>query len=535
MQHTGLVPDHPFLQVPEITDGIAHWNLSPEDLAARSVEAQQAVLTSSGAIAVDTGQFKGRAPRDRFIVRDSISAKGVWWSDINIAFDPSRFDNLLNKIGHYLNGREIFVRDAYVCASPDYREKIRVITEHPWSNLFAYNMFIRPDKEDLRSFSPDWLIIHVPGFRAEPSKDGTRQPNFSIINLSGKIILIGGTGYTGEIKKAVFSALNFVLPKFRNVLPMHCAANAGPSGDVALFFGLSGTGKTTLSADPERKLIGDDEHGWAPDHTIFNFEGGCYAKVAHLSKEREPDIFNAIRPGALLENVSFVKDSNEVDYNNTSVTENARVSYPIEHIDNRMVPSVGGKPTNIFFLAFDAFGVLPAIARLSPELASYHFMTGYTAKVAGTETGIADPVMTFSACFGAPFMPLHPMIYAEMFERNIQDVNAKVWLVNTGCHGGMFGTGKRISLSHTRSLIRAALSGALDHVAFRKEEFFGVEIPLSCPGVPPEILDAEGLWPDKAAYRQKATYLANAMRRNYESLWDLSDAASTGEIKIALT
>lgn len=535
MQHSGLVPDHPVLQLPEITDGIVHWNLPPEDLAAHSMEKGQAVLTSSGAIAVDTGQFKGRAPLDRFIVRDDVSAKDVWWGDINVEFDAAWFDKLLGKVGHYLNGHEIYVRDAYVCASPEYREKIRVITEHPWTNLFAHNMFLRPDKDALKTFSPGWLIVNAPDFRSEPSKDGTRQPNFSIINLSRKIILIGGTGYTGEIKKAVFSALNFVLPKFRNVLPMHCAANAGPSGDVALFFGLSGTGKTTLSADPERKLIGDDEHGWTPDHRIFNFEGGCYAKVARLTQEQEPDIFNAVRPGALLENVSFSKGSNEVNYDDTSLTENARVSYPIEHIDNRLAPSVGGKPANIFFLAFDAFGVLPAISRLSPDLAAYHFMTGYTAKVAGTETGIADPVVTFSACFGAPFMPLHPMIYAEMFERNVQEVNARVWLVNTGCYGGTYGVGKRISLSNTRALIRAALSGALDHVAFRKEPFFGVDVPLSCPGVPSEILDPEGLWPDKSAYKQRATYLADAMRRNYESLWDLSDAPGTGEMKIALT
>ena len=535
MQHDGMAPNNPSLQVPELTDGTAHWNLSPEDLADLSLKKGQAVVASSGAIAVDTGAFKGRAPRDRFFVRDSISEKDIWWSDINVGIDPLRFDKLLSKVGSYLNGREIFVRDAYACASPEYRVKIRVITEYPWSNLFTYNMFLRPEKQELKAFSPEWLIINAPGFHAAPSQDGTRQHNFSIINFSRKIILIGGTGYTGEIKKAVFSALNFVLPRFRQVLPMHCAANAGTAGDVALFFGLSGTGKTTLSADPDRKLIGDDEHGWTPDHKIFNFEGGCYAKVIHLSKAREPDIFNAIRPGALLENVSFKDGSAEVDYDDATITENARVSYPIEHIDNRLVPSVAGTPSNIFFLTFDAFGVLPAISRLSPELASYHFMTGYTAKVAGTETGVVEPTMTFSACFGAPFMPLHPMVYADMFSRKVEEVNAKVWLVNTGCFGGTLGAGKRISLSHTRALISAALSGALDRVAFRKEEFFGVEIPLSCPGVPAGILDPEAMWPDKEAYRHKATYLANAMRRNYESLWELSDTNSNSQMKIAVT
>lgn len=535
MQHTGLVPDNPSLQVSEITDGIAHWNLPPGDLAELAVARGEAVLTSSGAIAVDTGAFKGRAPRDRFIVRDALTEKDVWWSDINVGFDPQRFDKLLSKVGTYLNGKELFIRDAYVCASPEYREPIRVITEYPWSGLFAYNMFLRPEKEELKTFSPAWLIINAPGFRAEPSKDGTRQYNFSIINFSRKIILIGGTGYMGEIKKAMFSAMNFVLPKFRNVLPMHCAANAGGNGDVALFFGLSGTGKTTLSADPERKLIGDDEHGWSPDDSIFNFEGGCYAKVFGLSREREPDIFNAIRSGAVLENVTFKAGSDEVDYNDNTKTENGRVSYPIEHIENRVVPSVGGAPANIFFLAYDAFGVLPPISRLSPELASFHFMTGYTAKVAGTEAGVAEPVMTFSACFGAPFLPLHPMVYAEMFSRNVQRVNAKVWLVNTGWYGGTYGTGKRMSLAHTRALIRAAVSGALDRVAFRKEEFFGVEIPLSCPGVPSEILDPAALWPDKEAYKNKANYLAGAMQRNHESLWELSDATSSGEMKIAIT
>lgn len=534
MQHDGMVPDHPDLPIPGLTDGLVHWNLSPEDLADLSVKRGQAVITSSGAIAVDTGPFKGRAPRDRFIVMDNVTAKEVWWGDVNIPFDAMRFDKLLNKAGSYLNGREIFVRDAYVCAAPEYRQKIRVVTEFAWSNLFAYNMFLRPDENAQKTFSPEWLVINAPGFHAEPSRDGTRQHNFSIINFSRKIILICGTGYTGEIKKAVFSALNFVLPKFRQVLSMHCAANAGAAGDVALFFGLSGTGKTTLSADPTRRLVGDDEHGWTPDHTIFNLEGGCYAKVIHLSREREPEIYNAIRPGALLENVTIRRGTMEVDYDDASITENSRVSYPLDHIANRMVPSVAGAPTNIFFLTFDAFGVLPAISRLSPELASYHFMTGYTAKVAGTETGVAEPVMTFSACFGAPFMPLHPMVYADMFTRNVEEVNAKVWLVNTGYFGGTFGTGKRISLPHTRAMINAALSGELDRVAFRKEEFFGVEIPVSCPGVPSEILDPEALWPDKEAYRHKAAYLANAMRRNYESLWDLSDTNSNN-VKIALT
>jgi phosphoenolpyruvate carboxykinase (ATP) len=536
MEHKGSVPDDPSLKRAGITDGVVHWNLPPEELADIAVRLGQAVTTSSGAIAVDTGEFKGRAPRDRFIVRDMITDEKVWWNDINIPFDPGRFDRLLDKVGSYLSGREIFARDVYACADPRYSVNIRVITEQPWANLFAYNMFVRPDREALDDFVPDWLIIHAPGFQADPNRDGTRQRNFSIINFSRKIILIGGTGYTGEIKKGMFSVLNFMMPRMHDVLPMHCAANMGASGDVALFFGLSGTGKTTLSTDTGRRLIGDDEHGWTPQNTIFNFEGGCYAKVIHLTEEGEPHIYRAIRKGALLENVTMHPGTNVVNFDDASLTENTRVSYPIHHIDDSVIPSVAGAPSNIFFLACDAFGVLPPISRLAPKLATYFFMSGYTAKVAGTETGVSEPTMTFSACFGAPFMPLHPNVYADMFRRKVKDVGARIWLVNTGWTGGSYGSGKRIALNHTRALVRAALSGALDSVAFRKEEHFGVEIPLSCPGVPDEILDPASAWPDREAYANKAAYLVNAMKRNYDSLWALpGDKQSRGELKIAST
>src|SRR5690606_26869696 len=534
MEHKGSVPERPSLEGAGITDAVVNWNLPPNTLAEIAVRSGQAVVTSSGAIAVDTGEFRGRAPRDRFIVRDAITDEEVWWNDINIPFDPARFDSLLNEVGAYLNGKEIFARDVYACADPQYRIGIRVITEYAWSNLFAYNMFVRPDSEALEDFTPEWMIINAPGFRADPARDGTRQHNFSIINFSRKIILIGGTGYTGEIKKGVFSALNFILPRMHDVLPMHCAANMGEEGDVALFSGLSGTGKTTLSADAGRRLIGDDEHGWTPQNTVFNFEGGCYAKVIHLSAEHEPDIFRAIRPGALLENVAVRPGGNEVDFDDASRTENSRVSYPIHYIENSVLPSVGGAPSNIFFLACDAFGVLPPISRLTPKLATYFFTSGYTAKVAGTEAGVSEPTMTFSACFGAPFMPLHPNVYAEMFRRKVKEVGARVWLVNTGWTGGSYGSGKRIALKHTRALVRAAMSGALDSVAFRKEEHFGVEIPLSCPGVPDDILDPARAWPDRDAYATKAAYLVDAMKRNYDSLWTLpGDTQSRNELKIA--
>jgi phosphoenolpyruvate carboxykinase (ATP) len=515
MQQFGLVPESASLADIGINDGIAQWNLSPEELAAIAVKLGQAVRTSSGAIAVDTGEFTGRSPRDRFIVRDGLTDKTVWWSKINIPFEAERFDRLLEKVTRYLNGKEIYVRDADVCASPDYRLNVRVITEYPWSNLFVYNMFIRPELEDLKIFSPEWLIICAPGFKAISTEDGTRQHNFSIINITRKMILIGGTAYTGEIKKGMFSALNFILPYTKNVLPMHCAANIGPKDDVAVFFGLSGTGKTTLSADPDRRLIGDDEHGWSPDNTIFNFEGGCYAKVFNLSPEEEPDIFNAISSGALLENVGFRKGSHEVDFSDGSKTENTRVSYPINHIRNSVNPSLGRNPKNIFFLTCDAFGVLPPIAKLSPGQAAFHFISGYTAKIAGTEDGIVEPLMTFSDCFGGPFMPLHPAVYAQMLSKRITENKVNVWLVNTGWTGGPYGTGKRMRLAYTRALIKAALTDKLTHVEYKQDDIFGFMVPISCPGVPAEILDARKTWSDGSAYHAEALYLAKAFIRNF--------------------
>ena len=373
-----------------INNSTAYWNLEPERLAEISIEKGQATLTSNGAINVNTGEFTGRSPMDRFIVQDNITKNHVWWGDINLPFNEDKFNKLHQKILNYLSNKEIYVRDAYACADKRYRMNIRIVNEYAWSNLFAYNMFLRPNQDEIENFDPNWVILNAPGFMAEPEIDGTRQHNFAILNFTKKIILIGGTGYTGEIKKGIFSALNFILPHQENILSMHCSANTGKDGDTAVFFGLSGTGKTTLSADPERNLIGDDEHGWSGEN-VFNFEGGCYAKCIDLSAEKEPDIFAAVKKGALLENISFFNGTNKPNYKDSSITQNTRVSYPINHINNIAIPSLGKNPKNIFFLTADAFGVLPPVSKLTPGQAMYHFISGYTAKVAGTEAGVTEP------------------------------------------------------------------------------------------------------------------------------------------------
>jgi phosphoenolpyruvate carboxykinase (ATP) len=510
------------LSVLGIKEGIAHWNLSPKELAEITVAKKQGVIASNGALAVNTGEFTGRSPKDRFIVKDDITKDTVWWGDINIPFEPDKFDALYNKVIEYLNGKEFFVRDAYVCADERYRMNLRVITEYPWSNLFAYNMFLRPTEEDLQNFLPDWHIVNAPGFKANPEIDGTRQHNFAIINFSKKILLIGGTGYTGEIKKGIFSVLNFILPHEKNVLSMHCSANIGnEKNDTALFFGLSGTGKTTLSSDPNRRLIGDDEHGWADDN-VFNFEGGCYAKVINLSEEQEPQIFHAIKEGALLENV-ILNDKNEPDYTDGSITENTRVSYPIYYIDNIAEPSIGDIPKNIFFLTCDAFGVLPPISKLTMGQAMYHFISGYTAKVAGTEEGITEPQTTFSACFGAPFLPLHPTTYAQMLGEKMHKHKVNVWLVNTGWSGGPYGVGSRIKLRYTRAMITAALNGQLDNVNYVTHEIFGLQMPVECPDVPSEILNPRNTWSNKEEYDRTAANLADKFVTNFKKFEDQAD------------
>ncbi len=492
-----------------------NYQASARELHQETLLKQQGKQASSGALAVNTGEFTGRSPMDRFLVRDAVTEDRVWWGDINLPFDPDKFDALYDRITAYLEGKEVYVRDCYACADINYKLNIRVINEYPWSNMFVYNMFLRPNEEELESFEPEWLVVNAPGFMAVPDRDGTRQHNFAILNFTRKVAIVGGTGYPGEIKKGIFSALNFILPVFKNTLPMHCSANIGENGDTAIFFGLSGTGKTTLSADPDRKLIGDDEHGWTAENTIFNFEGGCYAKTIDLTEEKEPDIYRAIKPGAILENV-IMDENGVVDYTDSSITQNTRVSYPIYHIDNIQIPSIGFNPRNIFFLTADAFGVLPPISKLTPGQAAYHFISGYTAKVAGTEEGINEPLPSFSACFGAPFMPLHPTEYAEMLSAKMQEAGVNVWLVNTGWTGGPYGVGNRMKLKYTRAIISAAMEDQLNDVDYSEHPIFGLHVPQSCPNVPDEVLNPRDTWQDTEAYDQKAMALANSFRENFK-------------------
>ncbi|WP_298900704.1 phosphoenolpyruvate carboxykinase (ATP) [uncultured Psychroserpens sp.] len=501
-----------------IKNAKVRYQLSPNELQELTISKGQGQEASSGALAVKTGEFTGRSPMDRFIVKDDITKDRIWWGNINIPFDADKFQRLYDKVTNYLSEKEVFVRDSYACADDNYRLNIRVINEYPWSNMFAYNMFLRPTEEELKDFSAEWTIVNAPGFMADPEIDGTRQHNFAILDFTRKIALIGGTGYTGEIKKGIFSALNFVLPVFKNTLPMHCSANVGKDGDTAIFFGLSGTGKTTLSTDPNRSLIGDDEHGWTSENTVFNFEGGCYAKVINLSRDQEPEIYDAIKKGAILENI-VMDDNGKVDFANTSITQNTRVSYPIHHIDNIRVPSIGKNPKNIFFLTADAFGVLPPISKLTPGQAAYHFISGYTAKVAGTEAGITEPVPSFSACFGAPFMPLHPTKYAEMLSKKMQEAGVNVWLVNTGWTGGPYGVGSRMKLKFTRAMISAAMDGSLE--AANKDNYhvhsvFGVKQPRTCPNVPTEVLSPRSTWNDDEGYYKTAFKLSQSFRDNFK-------------------
>ena len=493
----------------------AYWNMTPAELVEEAIVRGEGRLVDSGALAADTGEFTGRSPKDRFIVKDSITENAVWWGDVNIPFDSQKFDLLYHRVCAYLAGKEIFVRDAYACADPKFRTNIRVVTEQAYHNIFANNLFLRPTKEEVLNFSPEWIIVNAPGFKADPAIDGTRQHNFAILNFTKKIILIGGTGYTGEIKKGIFGVLNFVLPHDKNVLSMHCSANIGKDGDTAIFFGLSGTGKTTLSADPNRGLIGDDEHGWATD-TVFNLEGGCYAKCVDLTKEKEPEIWEAIKFGALLENIVCYEETSTVDFSNISKTENTRVAYPIHHIANAVEPSIASNPKNIFFLTCDAYGVLPPISKLDAGQAMYHFISGYTAKVAGTEAGVTEPQTTFSACFGKVFLPLHPAKYAEMLGKKMKEHQVNVWLVNTGWTGGAYGTGSRMKLSYTRAMITAALNGALAGVEFEQHPVFGLQMPTTCPNVPSEILNPRNTWSSAADYDQKANELAQKFIKNFE-------------------
>jgi len=511
-----MIPQNASLEKYRIKDAKVLWNLSPEELQKHTVEKGMGKETNNGTLAINTGKFTGRSPQDRFLVKDDYTADKVWWGDINKPVSPENFDRLQNNIVEYLSGKELYARDGYVCADPKYKMNVRTITEYPWSNMFVYNMFLRPDTSELENFEEEWLVLCAPGYECpDPEAYGIRQGNFSILNFTKKVALVGGSAYTGEMKKGIFSALNMILPTDKNVLPMHCSANVGEDGDTAIFFGLSGTGKTTLSADPKRKLIGDDEHGWTAENTIFNFEGGCYAKVIDLTEEKEPDIFRAIKPGAILENVIF-KDNNEVDYMDSTITQNTRVSYPIYHIDNIQQPSYASNPKNIFFLTCDAFGVLPPVSKLTPGQAAYHFISGYTAKVAGTEAGITEPVPSFSACFGAPFMPLHPTKYADMLSKKMTEAGVNVWLINTGWTGGPYGVGSRMKLKYTRAMITAAMNGDLDNVSYRNHSIFKVAIPNTCPNVPDEVLSPRGTWNNDEGYYEMADKLAKFFQENFK-------------------
>lgn len=520
--------NHPIIDQVINNSGEAFINLTPDELIDHALKNNEGRLTSTGALAADTGEFTGRSPKDKFVVKDDITRDTVWWGNINQPIEPNKFDSLLNKVINHYTGKRIYVRDAFACADPTYRMNIGVVTESAYQNLFANNLFLRPTAEEAENQTPEWLVIAAPSFMADAEVDGTRQHNFTIVNFTKKIILIGGSGYTGELKKGIFSVLNYTLPEDEGVLSMHCSANIGKAGDTSIFFGLSGTGKTTLSADPDRKLIGDDEHGWA-DNSVFNFEGGCYAKCIDLTQEKEPQIWDAIKRGALVENVRFFDGSDEVNYEDVSVTQNTRVAYPINHIDNIAVPSVGGEPKNIFFLTADAFGVLPPISKLTPGQAGYHFISGYTAKVAGTEAGVVDPEATFSACFGAAFLPLHPAKYASMLGDKMRASNVNVWLVNTGWSGGPFGVGKRMSLKNTRAMITAALNGALDNVEYTTHPVFGLSMPTTCPEVPSEVLNPRNTWADKSNYDTKANHLAGLFNNNFK----LYEEGSNDEIKAA--
>ncbi|QOJ15937.1 MAG: phosphoenolpyruvate carboxykinase (ATP) [Planctomycetia bacterium] len=503
--------------------GKANWNLSAPALVEAALRREEGVLSDRGALVCRTGPRTGRSPKDKFVVREPSSEKNVWWGDTNVAIDSAKFDALRSRLFEYLRARDIYVQDLYAGADATSRLRVRIITEYAWHSLFARQLFIRPPAAALADHEPQFTVISAPNFKADPKSDGVNSDAFILLNLGARLVIIGGTQYAGEIKKSIFTVMNYLLP-LSGVLSMHCSANVGAAGDTALFFGLSGTGKTTLSADPERGLIGDDEHGWS-DRGIFNFEGGCYAKAINLSEQDEPQIYAALRFGSVLENVIIDPLTRAPDYRNNSLTENTRGAYPLHYISNAVEPSVGGHPRNVIFLTCDAFGVLPPISRLSAEQAMYHFLSGYTAKVAGTEAGMGnEPQATFSTCFGAPFLALNPSVYADMLGQRIAAHGSRVWLVNTGWSGGPFGVGKRMKIPHTRAMVKAALAGRLDEVPTTPHPVFGVGVPRSCPDVPDDVLDPRNTWADKGAYDAKARDLANRFTKNFEKFPQASAA-----------
>ena len=489
-------------------------NLSVPALVEKALQANEGTLSETGALVVNTGKYTGRSPDDKFVVDYPSIHDEIAWGKVNVPMTPETFEKIYNKMTAYLQGRDIYIFDGFAGADPKYTQRFRIVNELASQNLFIHQLLIRPEKEQLENFEPDFTIIAAPGFKCIPEIDGTNSEAAIIVSFEKRVVIIAGSQYSGEIKKSVFSVMNYLLPK-NGVFPMHCSANIGSQGDTALFFGLSGTGKTTLSADPERMLIGDDEHGWS-DNGVFNFEGGCYAKCINLSKENEPQIWNAIKFGALVENVVMDPDSRVFDFNDGSLTENTRVGYPVEFIPNAAIPGVGGQPKTVVFLTADAFGVLPPIAKLDKDMAMFHFVSGYTSKLAGTERGITEPQATFSTCFGAPFLPLDPSVYAEMLGEKVAKSDAKVYLINTGWSGGSYGVGKRMSLKYTRAMVTAALTGALDDVKFELDPIFNVYVPTECPNVPAEILNPKNTWADKAEYDKTAKMLAARFTENFK-------------------
>jgi phosphoenolpyruvate carboxykinase (ATP) len=522
-QESGLEP-HGIENVARV-----YWNLSVPALCEEAVRRREGLMAEGGPLVCRTGQHTGRSPNDKFIVQESSSESHVWWGKVNRPIEATHFDELHGQLVRYLEGKELFVQDCFAGADPEYRLAIRVITEQAWHSLFARHMFIRGENhERVRHAQPGFTVIDAPGFHASPGRHGTNSEVFILVHLGKRVVLIGGTSYAGEIKKSIFTVMNYLLP-LRDVLSMHCSANVGPSGDVALFFGLSGTGKTTLSSDRDRRLIGDDEHGWS-ERGVFNIEGGCYAKMIRLSATAEPQIYSTTsRFGTVLENVRMDASSRRLDLDDESLTENTRGAYPLEFIDNAEPSGQAGHPRNIIMLTADAFGVLPPIARLSPAGAMYHFLSGYTAKVAGTEKGVTEPKATFSTCFGAPFMVLHPTVYARFLGDRIARHQAHVWLVNTGWTGGPHGVGARMKIAHTRAMIHAALAGALDNVPYERDKTFNVEVPTRCPGVPEEVLKPRGTWKDGAAYDTQAAKLAKMFADNFKTF----DAEAAADVKAA--